>query len=259
MPVEKAEMQGSPKESWTLTGFSATRQFICAYGDRAALEAELLGAAYTPVADTGSICTGVNAVPFEAEQQGVDDDANYEKALVTAKWGTSGDTPEFVVDTYYTESLEPTAEFLTLDHKLYRWEANDGDPLTEDEAPGRLMRGMDYVRTKYNQATIPAAALSLVGTVNSAAVSPKTTGMSGLTFPAQTLLYQPPTIQRVVTAAGALAWNITYRFTYKPNWDGATARGWNWFWRAESQAYKQIYIAGGAVYNNYPVGNFALL
>lgn len=196
---------------------------------------------------SGAIALTVGATPFKAEQKGSDDVAAYEKALITVEYGPpkGGAPPEDVEGVLMSESLEPTAEFLTEDYTQFQWGSGaTGIPLKENEAPGRLMRGLDYVVTLHQVTTLPASTLSHVGFVNSVAISPKTVGLTGLTFAIETLLYQPPTIQRVITTEGAKKWTVTKRYTYKPNWDGANARGWNWFWRAETGIYEQLYLKG---------------
>src|SRR5687767_8762176 len=56
-----------------------------------------------------------------------------EEALVTVNYTTA------IVE-QGSESIEPTAEFITLDHKRFRWGSGSGALLQEDEAPGRLVR-----------------------------------------------------------------------------------------------------------------------
>jgi len=187
---------------------------------------------------------GFEAQPYSTEeaQLGTGSTTDYEKALVTVYYGRTASGGDPTSTAAYSESLEPTAEFLTLDYSEYTWGDDSGAAkapvLKENESPGRLVRGLDYIFTRYNQTTVPSAALSLVGFVNTAAV---TASSLGITFGAQTLLFNPPTISRTVDATGVGSWTITYRMTYKPNWQGGVEKGWNWFWRAEEDEYQQIY------------------
>jgi len=254
MAVNFTELQGSPDETWTDERFSATRRLKCAWASRKTLAEELLETEYPLIADTSAYCRQVSITPHPGKNTGSGDESAYDYAIVTATWETSE------IEDLVSESLEPTAEFERLDHKLFRWENADGDALEKDEAPGRLIRGLEYVKTRYKQASVPAAALSLIGCVNQAAVSPVTPGLTGLSFAAETLLYQPPMLNRTIKTDGTGLWTITYRFTYRPNWDGATARGWNWYWWPAAQAYKQIYsLKTSSVYVNYPTGDFTAL
>ncbi len=86
--------------------------------------------------------------------------------------------------------------------------------------------------------------------------------MDSLTFPAETLLFQPPTIQRTINAIGELTWTVRYRFTFKPNKDkGGTPRGWNWYFRAKDGAgeegdFEAMYNVGGNQYKQFPTDDF---
>lgn len=246
MPVTKSELPGSPKEAWTRTGFQATRQFECAWAERENLKKELLGSVYAPLDDTGSICTKVGSVPFQAEiseaPAGV---AAYEKALVTGEWTVQ--QGETVGENQVSESIEPNAEFLTVSHRGLTW-GDGGDPLAKEEAPGRLYYGLDYVRTRFGITPVPATVLTFIGHVNKEAggISPLTVGLSGWTFAQETLLFMPPTIVRVVDKDGNLLWDITYRFSYKPN-------GWNTYWRKKTEAWEKIWnTATDGNFEGYP-------
>ena len=173
--------------------------------------------------------------------------ASYEDALVVTEYIWDRKTPQSNGADLFSETLEPTAEFLTLDYTQFRWQ--NGDPLTEGEAPGMLQRGLDYVLTHHNLQAIPSAALSLIGAVNDA---PVTSYTLGLCFAAGTLLFNPPCCQRRVAVGPnpTLTWTVTYRLTYKP-------QGWNYFWRTETQQFEQICLqSSGAVYNQYTPAPF---
>ena len=81
--------------------------------------------------------------------------------------------------------------------------------------------------------------------MNEATVSSYTLGIS---FPAQTLLFNPPTCQRKVMMGPSpnLTWTVTYRFTYK-------ACGWNQFWNARGQKFDTLkaYDAASQTYTSY--------
>jgi hypothetical protein len=78
----------------------------------------------------------------------------------------------------------------------------------------------------------------------------------GITFPAQTLLFNPPTINRKITTAGAQAWTVACRFSYR-------ASGWNKSWRAATQQWEQVYYrnpsgsGSTAPYNNFSTADFS--
>jgi len=254
MTTSYTEQQGSPQESWTEDSFTATRNLLCAWEDRKTLVLELLGTAYPVLSGTGAICTACSTQPFPGINLGTGSTSLYDWAMVSATYQTGN------IENLISESLEPTMEFRTLSHRDFRWASGTGDLLEPEEAPAKQEPGLLYRFTRHRASSVPTAALSLVGSVNVAAVTPATTGLSGLSFAAQTLLYLPPTLERVITTAGAGKWTINYSFQYKPNWDGATARGWNYFKRAKTGTWLQLYQVGsGSAFLLYPTGDFSAL
>ena len=188
----------------------------------------------------------VSWVPDETRYAAAGQIIFYEDALFTINYSSAEETD------LVAESLEPSAEFITLDHREFRWSSDDGEPLLEAEAPGRLQRGLTIVRTLYHLTSIPTVVATGIGKVNHATY---TSGILGLIFQPETLLYTPPTISRTITTGGTKGWNLTVRFMYKPE-------GWNKFWRAKTNAFAEIYnkktTAGpGGRYRNYPLGNFS--
>jgi hypothetical protein len=120
-------------------------------------------------------------------------------------------------------------EYLTLDYEDFVWPAEGGDPavpIKEEEAPGRIQRGGTYVITLHQVYTIPLQVLTYMGSVNKFTVIAPT--LSGLTFPPETLLYTPPTMNHIITTDMAEAWRLTYAFSYKET-------GWNTFWRQDGK------------------------
>jgi hypothetical protein len=150
----------------------------------------------------------------------------------------------------FQESLEPAAEFLQLPYQSFRWGAGDGTALKKEEAPGRLEIGLDYCVTWSNLISIPAQALSLIGCVNQNVVTSRSLG---LTFAAETLLFNPPKISRSVVIGKINRYQMSCKFTYRRS-------GWNSFWRADAGAvgsYAEIYKADEATpYKNYTVTPF---
>jgi hypothetical protein len=97
---------------------------------------------------------------------------------------------------------------------------------------------------------VPAAVLTLIGKVNSTDVASPSLG---LTFAAETLLYNPPRLRRQVSSSGAVSVTLAYAFLYKPQTH-------NKFWRAATQAWEPIFKTGvsGAV-KVYELGDFSAL
>lgn len=236
------EEHGGSNESLSLTKWDASTTLRCDYLDRYALVADIIGNQRPyPHIRNGPRAATASIVPFPASATTGGQGLIYQDALVTI--GYSMESKDFV-----SESLEPTAEFLKLDHKGFRWGARDGEPLLEAEAPGRLTRGLNLVRTLFFvRGPLPAELLTSVGKVNSGAYISR---FLNLSFPTETLLYGAPVLSRTITTSEIEAWTITLKFMYKPD-------GWNRFWRQKTQDYAKIFIANGVEYKNYQLGNFS--
>lgn len=262
MPIAFEELDGSPIESVSDNGVEVLRKFKCAWGDRLTLARELIGSV-TSDGEGGYITTApatygplsaatvdrvtiepfgsVQAMPGDAQQ------SSYAHAVLTVRYGNTRFRYVGDAGTLASEELEPVAEFVTLPSQQLKWGAS-GPPLRPDEAPGRLLRGLDWVYTRHRVPELNAAIFDLVGKVNEATVTSNTLGF---TFAAETLLYNPPTLRRTITSNGADAWQVTYRFTYRPT-------GWNRFWRPDTDTYVQLYNNAGAI-NVYEPGDFLQL
>lgn len=248
--VDCAEEHATVTESMTLeTGVAATVTLRCLWADRFALMADLLatprvwpngGFVVPPKAATAS------SKPFPTNYLTVGQACEYQHALVTVNYSHK------IVDTI-SESLEPTAEFVTVDHKQFRWNDAFGPVLLEGEAPGFLVKGCNLVRTFYNQPALPPNMLDLIGKSNGAIYN---SVLLGVSFPIETLLFQPPTMNRTFTTTGTNGWTLQTKFAFKP-------QGWNKFWRAAANNgagdWAEIWhINGLAVYKPYPPDDFSL-
>lgn len=168
----------------------------------------------------------------------------YEDALVTINYSTE-------VKDLVSESIEPIAEFVKQDHKRFRWGSKTGDPLLENEAPGKLTRSLSIVRTMYEvPPPLPAVLLTGVGKTNDAQYQSQ---LLGLTFAPETLLFTPAGITRTITSNGSDGFTVVLKFMYNPN-------TWNKFWRAKSRAYEQIFdVESNDPHKNNPTTNFQAL
>lgn len=259
------ELEGSPTGNITPAGFVGTRVLKCAWDEYLNLAQRLLGgwltiegstAYYTPYSYPGqpsAVVQGVQFAPFDERVTDTSGDttrASYSYAQLTVNYGNStfaGD-PDNPDAPLFEESLEPYAEFLTLPAVGFKWGSTSGDALKDEEAPGKLFKGLNWVYSRPSVTNIPSAVLSLVGCVNSSTLRSKSLGLD---FAAETLLYNPPLLRRAVTADGTGAWSLEYRFSYKP-------QGWNRFWRAKTQAWDRIYTASGPA-DPYLTGDFTAL
>jgi hypothetical protein len=252
---EVCEVQGSIREDFGEEDITCSVTLQCAWDIRHAVVEDIvgnymlwphmLGFARAPYAQTAGI------VPLDSKGVTSGQSITYEDALITVNYGFGdGEDPEDL----FSESLEPTAEFITLDYKKFSW-INDtddgpGDALLEGEAPGKLLRGMNLVRTVFKVTSLPPALLTCFGCVNAATY---VSGVLGFTFNEETLLYNPPTTDRTINTAGTDGWNIQLRFGIKPE-------GWNKFWRSKTQTWEVMWDnEAEQEYKSYPTGDFSSL
>jgi len=251
MPVDFAEEPGSPQESWDKDGLTAVVHLRCDWNVRNQLIIEKLmwgGELYPRLPISRARARSGSAAPAPGQlTQAIPGYAQYENAIVTINYSTKGPDKEDE-GVLFEESIEPTAEFMTLDHTAFAWGAADGPALKEQEAPGLLQPGCDLRLTFPDLTTIPAAVMTLPGYVNAAAY----TSRRGIVFPAETLLFNLPVIHDIVKADGTNSQSMDLRLTYKPC-------GWNRFWHAASGAYLYQYFKTGGIHRGYPMGNFSAI
>ena len=264
--VAYEEVSGSPVETFTDRGFEAARILECAFADRMTLAGQLRGgnrlmggvSVYTRPQRyphyQAAVVDEVRVEPFGATVAG---DSALATAYELARLSVTYRVPEYgwaglAEQTLVSESLEPVVEFLTLPHEQFYWDEQASEPLSESEAPGKLVRMLDWVYTCHQALAVPAATLSLVGKVNDVEITSVTLGVS---FPAQTLLYNPPHLEREITTEGAKAWRLTYRFTYRPE-------TWNKFPRRGRGSMQTIYVkdgGGSAAFLPYEPADFSAI
>lgn len=283
VPVE--EDKGSPVISRTLTGITYTHTYIFPWALRETLLIERLGqqgaSEIFPV-----FCSSVQVRPRDPILDTTDADSTiavYEKGIATIVYSTPSPFKlnHPVEEHAITERISGNADWTKLPADGFQWGPGaTGEALAQQEAPGRLATGWDYHHSRHNMATVPVQILSGIGFVNNDTVSPVTPHYGQLTFPPETLLFQPPTISVSLSAGGSpteigISDRVTMalRFSYRPNWDtpgvpGAEAKGWNAYWRPSGNSgkggYQYIYKAfeeGDTqgpedYYRSYPARNF---
>lgn len=230
--VACAEEYTSISENYAvLTGGQAQVQLRCAWLDRHALLNDLLGTPRTFPYNDSLTAMQASCVPAVGAYSKDDQGCLYEDALVTVSYSNQ------IVDVA-SESIEPFTEFNELDFRRFRWTSGTtGRPLIEGEQAPFQLPMLNLVRTRYRLSSIPEEVLTCLGCCNSIAY---TSDILGLTFPAETMLFQPQGINRSFTTLGTTGWTLGIKFACKP-W------GWNKFWNSSAQAYQNIYLAGASV------------
>ena len=240
--ITHAEQPGSPTEGFDDEGnFTAERRVRVAWADRFNLAEKYRG--YSKAVGTAgdrifvqphrdpdfarAVVLTVGMEPFTnvvLARQGDTRFAAYTEAELVLNYGIppfgTGANEAEVMD-LASESLDFAAEFITVPEKNLFWASDGTDRLLEGQAPGKVLKTMEWVYTQYYVPTIPALAVALIGKVNSTAM---TSSRLGMTFDVETLLFNPPAVSRNITSEGVGAWQLTYRFSYKP-W------GWNKFFK----------------------------
>lgn len=244
--IECCEEAGSAKEDYSeQTGImSASVQLRCAWGLRHILAADILGNRRlwpkTPAPFVVPSAASASIIPIMSISDGggvVGQEIVYSHALVTVNYSN-------VATDLVTEAIEPTAEFITMDYRRFRWGAANGPTLSEEEAPGLLVRGINFVRTELDVSQpINPLVISLIGSVNDSQV---TGSILQIPFAAETLLYAPPSITATRNSFGQWKTQIVKKFTYKPE-------GWNVFFRARTNSWERLYLANSGVFNSYPL------
>lgn len=259
----------SPSEALDDQGLASTRLLRCAWVDRLTLASQLK-VAHRIVLTSGP----TTRVFFKGDRYPHDDSifvrnissirpvdgpiddpdprvAKYKTAKLTVNYTIQDFDPnqqdEDAVK-YADEELSTAAEFLTLPSTSLFWDAGGTLPLGTEANVSRLIRMMEWVFTFTELDTIPQGLLINTGTVNDVSVLSRSLG---ITFPAETLLYNGSRSSRELFIEGARAWRTALRFTFRP-------QGWNKFFRDDviSQAPVAVFKAGGGVHKPYLPINF---
>lgn len=203
----------------------------------------LIFTAFTPKAMSCSIVPGDEWLGATTEGQF----RASKTSLVTVNYGIP-DTAETSNYDSVAESLEPVGEFSRLPAGNFRWTGQSGRLVSTEEAPSFLNIKLRLVRRIYRLNELPPGSISSFGKVNIASYySP----LLGLTFAAETLLYDAPQPDRTLSSTGDEGFNLTQNFIYNPN-------GWNKYFRPETNAWENIYHVNSATaYKMYVPADFS--
>ena len=160
----------------------------------------------------------------------------YEVAIVTVNYST-----KFNTNTLMDESLEPSAQFITISGSNFTWNSDGSGPSAGDETPDvqKIIRMVDWNVTLYNLSSLPSGLITMMGDVNSADITSSTLGCL---FPAETLLYLGGSPSRTFTAQDASGitspfWRLGMKFTVKKD-------SWNKFYSQGSDDARSLYRKG---------------
>ncbi len=246
--IEYDHFPGSPTESGSWDFFTAVCNYKVEWQHRIRFIQDMLGFTtgstvyqahqYIPegtgiIYNAFAISADIAPIIAQSPTAGI----TYKYANVTINYSTPDyDQPPEGETVYVTESLEPAAEFITLNRDgLYFGTGASAVSLKDQniEPPAKIERMTDWVYTIHRVPTLPSEVLTLPGKINSAAAYSRSLN---ITWPALTLLCGNPSLDRQITSQGVTAWTVTFRFTYRNHGDAATPLGWQHFPRTDTVA-----------------------
>lgn len=260
----------SPSEGHDGERFRATRVLECAWDNRLTLMEQLLGAysidSSGRVFRVGDVYPHRSGVYVESipriegyGQRAADGSGNsrWKKARLTVNYAQRSFNPDAdssggsVSDlALFDETIDGSIQVIAVpaDKKLF-WA--DGTPIRDADVPLRQESVMRWSVNWTEEIPVASNLLSLAGQTNTSSI---TSVSLGLTFAAETLYYQFPTIQRTVFESGTNLANVSVEFLYKPS-------GWNKFFQPGVQASAAIYTDAGASSQFKPIapGNLGAL
>jgi hypothetical protein len=253
--VPFTECDDSPQEQWTDKGFQATVKLKCAWNDRDTLASELLqqgGTYYFRNNWTSARARSIAITAF-----GVGDPPtitgpegpkwmNPDSAILTVQYVDDENTAQGTE--VLVESLEPTCELLHVPGQFLHWQV--GGNMVDPEVGVALRQyKMVYSVARKGIPYIPSAVLALLGCCNSVPVQ---ASRLGVTFAAETLLYNSPQCSRRFTTSGTEGWDMAFKWPYQP-------QGWNQFWNPQKMAWDKMLLANGSWYKPFPPGDLRLV
>jgi len=246
--IEYDHLPGSPQESGSWDSFTATCNYRVAWENRIRFYQDMLGfisgstvyPAHQYIPEGNGTVYNVYAKTADIEPIRAKSPAagiTYKYARFTINYSSPDfDEPPEGETVYVTESLEPAAEFITLNRDgLYFGTGASKVSLKDQniEPPAKIERMTDWVYTLHRVLTLPSEVLTLPGKINSAAVASRSLNT---TWPALTLLCGNPSLERQITSTGVTAWTITFRFTYRNHGTASVPLGWQHFPRTDTVA-----------------------
>ena len=259
-PIDYEELAGSPKESLTAEGFSATRRIKVRWSDRLTLAQRFLGGKIDGISYypnkyphfDDAICVAADPEPFGKVKKDTSKKAKYDYSIVVLKYivpaynaqvGSAGSS----VRPYRTENLIPSAKMISLSSDSLYW--SDGIVLNDVSAPQKVMIQLAWQITLHEVPDkLPSSTFTLIGKVNK---KPVKSVQFNKTFAAETLLFTPPKPRPTRRTDGTLTWEAMYELIYQ-------SEGWNKYYNPNTQAFEKIYSdsAGADQVKPYPTADF---
>ncbi len=236
-----------------------TDKLYCVWDDRIALASELLGSVTANTVNlpeeytVGTEFSTIYAKTVDIEGIGFDKTLlQFTKAALTVTYGKLDyEVTNNPIGPYYvSESLEPAAEFITLSKDKLYWSNDQTSPLTDIEAPAKVIRMVDWVYTIHGKTRVPDWVWTHIGKINDSSVTSSTLNR---TFAERTLLCGNPSLERNWDTDGTPRWQVTTRLTYRPD-------TWNKFPRASANgtlSMSSIYDGAGTEKQFYETANFS--
>jgi len=202
--------------------------------------------------------------------------AEYYHCFLTAKYARDDDEDEddesdddVSPRKLFRERLEPRMDYMQLEARPLGWAGTSGvEPIDPISVPPFPMPACTWVIERYwipglVEDIFRAPPNGVMGAVNVATIKSPTlrywTPAAGggierghVVFPAGTLLFEPPLLQREIVTRHIGLWSATFRFHYKPN-------GWNKFPKVEGTAVEwRSYrlLPDGDAIKPYPEASF---
>lgn len=229
----------NPKESYAKGGFTASTVLRVPWADRYTVMNAMAEnrSAYPRCIDALCLVNGISCSPMDGKFPGEPTHnelivPEYALLSVTYGQGATNDASEGGRG-IFTESFEPNSRFQTVGHTNLKWKTVGGvykGMLKQEQAPSIPLLSMDYVQTRFELTSIPAAVLK----PNHVNLASFYASLIGITFPAETLLYVNSQCSRQINTSGTAKWTMSSRFRYQKD-------GWNTFYNAEVGEWCEIW------------------
>jgi hypothetical protein len=158
------------------------------------------------------------------------------------------------------EKLYPFEHITPVQSPDKRFDSATGDPIMPHQLPHLVQCGDTYIRGYNNAPAVPAAVLYYKRCVNNAPVA---CFSLGVVFPAQTLMFNTYTANRIWKRTGPENFNLAYEFRFLPNvTKSRQILGWNSVWNPDADGGAGDFVTmwgSSSQYIPYPAVDFNAL